>query len=88
MSGNGANPILFNKKKDWTFRTLANPPPPTSDNISFLPYPQPPSKWTSQVITPNGKATISLCVTLEITMQNKRSFSTNFKCFLPHGQRT
>ena len=29
MSGHGANPILFNKKKnkDWTSRTLANPPP-------------------------------------------------------------
>ena len=40
ISGHGANPIFFNKKnKDWTFRTLANPP--TSDNISFLPYPLP-----------------------------------------------
>ena len=40
MSGHGPNPIFFNKKsKDWTSRTLANPPPFTSDNISFLPYP-------------------------------------------------
>ena len=31
MSGHGANPIVFNKKKL----------PPTSDNISFLPYPTP-----------------------------------------------
>ena len=38
MSGHGANAIFFNKKnEDWTSRTLANPPPPTSDNISFLP---------------------------------------------------
>ena len=38
MSGHGANSIFFNRKnKDWTSRTLANPPPPTSDNTSFLP---------------------------------------------------
>ena len=42
MSGHDANPIFFNiKNKDWTSRTLANLPPPTSDNISFLPYPPP-----------------------------------------------
>ena len=40
MSSHGANLIFFNKKnKDWAPRTLANPPLPTSDNISFLPYP-------------------------------------------------
>ena len=41
MSGHGTNPILFNKKnKEWTSRTLANPPIPiTSDNSSFLSYP-------------------------------------------------
>ena len=35
---------------------LLNPHPPTSDNISFLPYPHPPipSKWT-MCITPNWK---------------------------------
>ena len=43
MSGYSANPIFFNKKiKDWMSRTLANPRPPPSDNISFLPYPLPP----------------------------------------------
>ena len=32
MSGHDANPIFFNKKnKDWTSRTLANPPPSTSN---------------------------------------------------------
>ena len=43
MSVHGANPIFFfiEKNKDWTSRTLANTPPPTSDNISFLPYPTP-----------------------------------------------
>ena len=30
MSDHGANPISFNKKKDWTSRTLANPPPPST----------------------------------------------------------
>ena len=46
MAGHGANPIFFNdKEKDWTSRTLANPPPllppplpSASNNISFLPY--------------------------------------------------
>ena len=62
MSGHGANPIFFNKKKkDWTSRTFANPPLPTSDNISFLPYPPTPppppplsphTKWTSYVYHP------------------------------------
>ena len=29
MSGHGANSIFINRKnKDWTSRTLANPPPP------------------------------------------------------------
>ena len=39
----GRNPIFFNKKnKHWRPRTIANTPhPPTSDNISFLPYPPP-----------------------------------------------
>ena len=44
------------KNKDWTFRTLANPPPTTSDNISFLPetpyLPNPPPKWTSYLYYP------------------------------------
>ena len=47
MSGHGGNPIFFNKKnKDWTPRTLANHPLPTSDSISFLPYtpPTPPPR--------------------------------------------
>ena len=35
MSGHGANPIFFNKKN--TSRTLANPDPPMSGNIPFLP---------------------------------------------------
>ena len=37
MSGHDLNPI-FCKKKSCTSKTLDNPPPPTSDNISFLPY--------------------------------------------------
>ena len=46
MSNHGANPVFSNKKnKDWTSKTLSTPPspsPPTSDNISFLPYPPSP----------------------------------------------
>ena len=53
MSGHGANPIFVNKKnKEWTSRTLANPPPPTSDNISFCLIPPSLSKWTSYVYHP------------------------------------
>ena len=56
MSGHDAKPTFFNKKnKDWTSRTLANPHPPTSNNISFLPYLPPthaPSKWTLYVCHP------------------------------------
>ena len=40
MSGHGANPIVFNKKKL----------PPTSDNISFLPYPTPTPSLKVKVI--------------------------------------
>ena len=37
MSGHDANSIFFNKRnKDWTSRTLANPPPTMSDNMSVL----------------------------------------------------
>ena len=35
MPGHDANPIFFDKKRDWTSRTLSYPTPPTSDNISF-----------------------------------------------------
>ena len=41
--GHDTNPIFLSKKnKEWTSGTLANPPPSTSNNISFLPY-SPPS---------------------------------------------
>ena len=55
MSDHGANPIFFNKKKkDWTSRTLAIPPPSTSDNISFLPYPPTtPQSGRHMCITPD-----------------------------------
>ena len=51
----GANPIFCNKKiKDWTSKTLANSPHPTSDNISFLSYttPHPPQSGRHMCITP------------------------------------
>ena len=34
---------LIKRNKDWIFRTPDNPPPPTSDNISFFHYPPSPS---------------------------------------------
>ena len=52
MSGHGANPIFFNKKVQ---KQSLTPQPPTSDNISFLPYPPTPSphsKWTLYVHQP------------------------------------
>ena len=43
MSGHGANPIFFNKKiKIGRPENSLTPHPPTSNNISFLPYPPPP----------------------------------------------
>ena len=42
---------LIEKDKDWTSRTLAKPPPTTSNNISFFLYPPTPSKWTHMCIT-------------------------------------
>ena len=67
MSGHGANPIFFNKKnKDWTSRTLANPPPPhptMSDNISILPYLPP------RMCTP---LTVSVTYLIKITLFNNR----------------
>ena len=41
MSGQVANSFFFIKKKDWRSKTLANPPPPMSDSISFLVYHSP-----------------------------------------------
>ena len=48
---------LIKKKKDWTSGTLANRPPPPSDNLSFLPYPYPgpphsPQNGSHMCITP------------------------------------
>ena len=34
--------MMSGHNKDWTSRTLANPPPPMSNNISFLAYSPPP----------------------------------------------
>ena len=38
VSGHGAGLFFFDEEdRDWTFKALASPPPPTSDDISFLP---------------------------------------------------
>ena len=42
MSGHGGNSIFFNKKiKIGRPEHSLSPDPPTSDNISFFPYPPP-----------------------------------------------
>ena len=59
MSGDGTNPIFFNKKnKGWTSRTLAIPTSSKSNNILFLPYlptPTPPQSGCHVCMTPNEK---------------------------------
>ena len=51
MSGHGRNPIFFNKKiKIGRPENLLTPHPPTSDNISFLSYPSPPTPPQMDVI--------------------------------------
>ena len=53
ISGPGVNPIFFNKKNtDWTSRTLANPPPPTPNNTSFLSYAPSPLKVEVTCVSP------------------------------------
>ena len=46
VSDHGANPIFFNKKRNWTFRALATPPPPPpvsprpiTSHFCLTPYP-------------------------------------------------
>ena len=53
MSGHGGNPIFFNKKrKIGRPEHSLTPHPPTSDNISFLPYPSPPLKVDVICVSP------------------------------------
>ena len=56
MSGHGANPIFFNKKnKDWTSRTVANPPPPYVRyylNFTLPPLSTPPQSGRHNVYHP------------------------------------
>ena len=50
-------------RKDWKSRTVAIPPPPTSDIILFLPYPQSPHPLKVNVIfvSPLRETAIFLC---------------------------
>ena len=54
MSGHGPNPVLFNHKKVKIGRLKHSltPHPPTSDNISFLPYPPPSLKVDAICVKP------------------------------------
>ena len=77
MSGQGPNPIFFNKKnKDWTWRTFANPSPPTSDNISFLHHltPTSPQSGRHMCITPN-------CISWWNIRLNHKRWLTVFRLF-------
>ena len=56
MSGHGTNPIFFNKKKIGRPENSL-PPPPTSDNTSFLPYPPTPTP------TPTPQSGRHMCIT-------------------------
>ena len=83
MTGHGANPIFFNKKnKDWMSRTLPDPPPTTSNNILFLPYPLLPLTPKIDVICvslPFSVSTIKLIIiskfrTLKFWINNRLIF--------------
>ena len=65
------------KNKDWSSRTLANPPPHTSDNISFFLYsPHPPQSGRHMCIIPCKKK-LSHFFREHIT-QNDRSYDEKF----------
>ena len=51
MSGQGANPIFFNKKENWTSRTLTKPHPLGPITSHF----RPPQIGRHMCITPNKK---------------------------------
>ena len=55
MSGHDANPIFFNKKKIKSGLPEHSLPSnqPTSNNISFLPYPHPSPTQSKCYMTPN-----------------------------------
>ena len=56
------------KKKDWTSRTLAKLPPPTSDNISFCLTPTPPQSGRHMCITPNISHIFGQVLSLEMEL--------------------
>ena len=80
LSGHGANPIFLNekKKKDWTSRTLTNPPLPTSNNILFLPY------------LPTPLKVDVICVSPLTKLLDNKAFPASFKWsfFLPYNFRS
>ena len=69
-------------KKDWTSRTLANPPPSTSNKISFLSYPPAPSKWTSML---KQKEKYQDCCFSELFVNKEKwkKHENNFSSFEP-----
>ena len=66
MSGHDPNPIFFNKKmKIGRPEHSLTPHPPTSDNISFLPYPPTPLKGDVVCVSP-------------LTLKHKMTFPAEF----------
>ena len=62
LSGDGANPIFFNKKKkDWKLKTLTNPTPPS--NHLTLPL-RPITSYLCLCITPKAPIIFYLCIYL------------------------
>ena len=59
MSGHGVNPIFNNKKKKVGRREHSlTPHTPTSDNISFFPYPLPHLKMDVICVSPLSKGQV------------------------------
>ena len=81
MSGHGGNTISLIKNKDWTSRTLVNPLPPTSDNISFLSYPPSPPQSGRQCVSPLNLLTSLDISDLQRTTQYYNDFEVSFITF-------
>ena len=67
LSDHGANPIFFNKKhKDWTSRTLANPPSLMFNNTTHTP----PQYRLHMCITPKRVHTKVIDLIIQFVVSN------------------
>ena len=69
MSGHSANPILEVRRPKHSLTPLS---PPTSDNISFLPYPPPPQCGRHMCISPKVNFKI-----YDVTNWTTNNYNTN-----------